>query len=345
MRLGIIGYANNTGIGNMLLELARQFEISAYLVIPNVDKGTYPELVKGLTKEMIVADKWQPSNEEVDWLLDRCDTVLTVETDYRSSLFERAKRAKVKTVMFPMYEWWDKKYEAADLAISISDKCQEYISHTNKIRLEWGLDLSKFQYKERGHSDGNLVFVHNAGFGGLNWRKGTIEATEAFMKVKDTELRLLLRAQFPIEQLPNYKDIVSDKRIEIQNIQFPSSSELYQDGDVLLYPSRYDGHSLVTEEASACGMIVFTTDAAPMNEICFDNRFLIKVKEKQILNIHSNKVDMNFVDTDVLADKIRWINKMPKGSIRLASRINREAIENNYSWDVLRESYLEAFKL
>jgi len=66
MRISLIGYACHTGIGNMLLELSRQFDISAYLVIPNKDKGTYPDLIKNNTKEFIVAEKWTPNNEEID---------------------------------------------------------------------------------------------------------------------------------------------------------------------------------------------------------------------------------------------------------------------------------------
>ncbi|MCH7726401.1 MAG: glycosyltransferase, partial [Planctomycetes bacterium] len=60
----------------------------------------------------------------------------------------------------------------------------------------------------------------------------------------------------------------------------PTREALYQDGDVLLFPARFNGIGLEQLEAMASGMPVIATDAPPMNESpCLD---IIRIASQQV---------------------------------------------------------------
>lgn len=344
MKLGIIGYANNCGLGNMTQDLIRVFDIDKHMICDGGSKGTYPEL--STAKDKVILNKWAPLDSELRNFLSDVDVMFTVETTYNPNLFKICREMGVKTVFLPMWEWFEwERYYGADIYICTSKFCVNYLKKDipngvpldSIVDLPWPVDTNKFKFKERCR-DGVRTFVHNAGFGGLNWRKGTIEATNAFMMLDNPDIRLLLRAQFPLSMLPNYEKIMRDNRIHVVNEDMLSNEMLYEDGDVLLYPARYDGQALVVEEAMACGFPVYFTDASPMNEFCIDNNFSICLERKDRLNIHNHTIDMNIASTRDLAEKM---NSVIGKDLSEVSRTNRKLIEEKYSWNVLKDEYIK----
>src|SRR3990167_1568070 len=345
-RVGIIGYSNCSGLGQMTLDLIKQFNIQYHLIIPGEEKGTDVNLSKAEHKYL--SNTWAPSDQVLRNFLSLIDVLITVETTYHGKLFEIAKEMRVKTIFLPMFEWFEwQKYLNADTYICTSKKTHQYLLETNNgyvnddsiLYMPWPVDTDKFIDNENTSKfNSNMVFLHNAGFGGLNWRKGTVEATEAFMSVDNSHLSLILRAQFPLDKLPNYSKIIMDHRIIIDNRNWDDNSEMYKDADVYLYPARYDGQALVAEEAMSCGMPVFVTDAEPMNEFSKDERFKIKLKEKIPIQIHNHSVDMNMCDIEDLKNKIIWCVSEDLSEVR---KENRKIIEEGYSWHVWKQKYLD----
>lgn len=344
MKLGIIGYANNSGLGIMTQDLINQFDIDYHLVIPGAEKGTDESLSNA--KYKISAKQWTPSEIEVLTLLKEVDVVITVETTYYPDLFKLCKEHNVRSVFIPMWEWfeWD-KYQGADMYICTSKATYYYLIETfnpvkhdahmnNVVAIPWPVDTDKFRFRERGNK--GKVFVHNAGFGGLNYRKGTLEVVDAFRRIRLENIKLILRTQRPIERYPFYKEIIGDKRIEVHSKDFESNEEMYEMGDIYLYPARYDGQALVAQEAMACGFPVFVTDAEPMNEFSDDAFFRVPLLEKEKIRIHNHEVDMNIANSEVLGN--RMVMCMSK-DLRKVSRKNREIIEKNYSWNACKQDY------
>jgi glycosyltransferase involved in cell wall biosynthesis len=95
---------------------------------------------------------------------------------------------------------------------------------------------------------------------------------EAFSRVDDERLRLLVRGQVERKLGPLGKAAERDPRIEIELEDRPTDEHLRQFAscDVCLSPSRWEGLGLPLYEAIAFGIPAITNDAPPMNEVVRD---------------------------------------------------------------------------
>ena len=91
-------------------------------------------------------------------------------------------------------------------------------------------------------------------------RKGTKIVVEAFRKVKNPDLRLIIRMQ-KNNHLPKL-----DERIDVRVCNLQNPSELYLEGDAAIQPSMMEGLGFMVLEAVCCGLPVITTNAPPMSE-------------------------------------------------------------------------------
>jgi glycosyltransferase involved in cell wall biosynthesis len=165
---------------------------------------------------------------------------------------------------------------------------------------------------------------------------------KGFSLVKDNRIKLLVRTQKPLEQYPEdmLGIINTDKRIIAETKDVPENTVLYDDGDIYLYPARYDGQALVAAEAMACGFPIFVTDAPPMNEFSNDKRFMIKSNVVDTVKLKDHEVNLNVCDVNDLADKIRWsINE----DLTDVGKHNRATIEENHSWKTWHDAYAKIF--
>ena len=103
-------------------------------------------------------------------------------------------------------------------------------------------------------------------------RKPFAEIAEAFGRVDDPRLRLLVRGQVERKRDPLGGVGVGDTRIEVELSDRPTAEHLRQFAscDVCLSPSRWEGLGLPLYEAIAFGMPTITNDAPPMNEVVLD---------------------------------------------------------------------------
>ena len=346
MRLGILGYNVNTGIGEMCKTLIEQFSINAFLVSHHTDKTK--EVYQPNIPNIRYCQDWTPNDADLDWLFDNCDIIFTIETDFNSGLFQKAKARGKKTVLFVMWEYFYDRYKDATVLLCTSKKGYEIVDQPNKVYLPWPIDTSKFPFKERGQS--NRIFLHNAGFGGLKNRKGTIEVIKAFFNTisECPKAKLIINSQKP---LSDYKDDVApktnlfniiniDRRIVWNTKNWPNNIDIYNEGDVYLYPARYDGQALVAEEAMACGFPTFVTDAKPMNEFSENPMFKIRVATNTPFRVENHDVNLNICDIDDLAKKIIWAYG---SDLRDVSHKNREIIEKDFSWNRWKQEYLALF--
>jgi 1,2-diacylglycerol 3-alpha-glucosyltransferase len=103
-------------------------------------------------------------------------------------------------------------------------------------------------------------------------RKPLDEALEAFSRVREPRLRLLLRGQVKRKAGKLEEAAARDPRIELLLEDRPTAEHLqtFADCDVCLTPSRWEGLGLPLYEATAFGMPIITNDNPPMNEIVED---------------------------------------------------------------------------
>ncbi len=337
MKIGLVGYANNQGLGIMSQDFIRYLNIIYQLVIPSSDKGTNYSLA---AKHYLPAKDFCPTDKEINNFLDIVDCVFCVEATYSPNLFEIAKRRKKRTVFFPMWEWFrneDARYMFVDLFFCTSNKCFNEVHFKNKVFAPWPVDDEYFPYREI--TGPAKTFLHNAGFAGLNGRKGTNETVEAFTRLNG-DYRLIINTQKPIKEYGCAKLIFSDSRITVNEKNFTEKADLYKDGDVLVAPHHCDGQFLVGEEGMACGMPVITTNAEPMAE--FGNEELLVKVKKFIYGgfIHEN-AGHNIPDVDDLYSKMKWCTE---NDLSILSSKNRKKIVRDYSWNNLSGLYLKLLR-
>lgn len=197
---------------------------------------------------------WYPSEAIVrTWedLLEACDSFLFFEEVFDWKLIPAARAARKKTVLMPMYECTRNPLPyQPDLILSPSLLDQKYFDSTLvKVPVP-----AHVPWRQRGRA---RVFVHNAGNGGLGGRNGTKELLEAMQYVQ-SPLKLIVRSQVAI------LGASVDPRIEYR-FGTVSPENLWDEGDVFVFPEKFNGLSLPLQEAYAAGMLVMCGDRFPMN--------------------------------------------------------------------------------
>lgn len=261
--------------------------------------------------------EWYPNRVKTpDDLLD-CDTLIFFETPFDFDLMKKAKTKGIKIVFMPMYECSNPSIvQMADLILNPSDLDQRY--YPSGVRVTVPVNVT---WKLRQKA---LTFVHNAGNGGLGGRNGTKELVEAFRHVK-SPVKLIVRSQVPIQQ-------INDERIEYRVGTFDN---IWDEGDVFIFPEKFNGLSLPLQEAFASGMAVMCGDRFPMNT-WLPKELLIPVREYR-----KESVAVTF-DSAVIhpIDIAKKIDEVYNKDITEYSLLGKE-FNNNNSWKIWKEKYIE----
>lgn len=258
-----------------------------------------------------------------DELLD-CDALIFFEEVFDWKIIPKAREQNVKTILMPMYECTRNPLPyVPDMVICPSLLDMQYFREyhpvfmTVPVKENW-----KLRQKAR-------VFVHNGGNLGLGGRNGTQEVLSAMEYVK-SPVRLLVRSQVPING-------PSDDRIEYQTGQFPKK-DLYDTGDVFIFPEKFNGLSLPLQEAFASGMMVMAGDRFPMTS-WLPQQPLIPVDYITRERI-AVEFEYSHYDPKVIAKHIDyWYNK----DITKYSLMGRKFQLKN-SWYKMRKKYLGVIK-
>lgn len=298
--------ATDQGLGYLARDFVENLGIDKVLVKPHSSRTNHYD--------------WYPNRvESVDELLADIDTLIAFETFFDWSLIARARKMQIKTVLMPMYECTPNPLPYnPDLILSPSLLDSQYYLHSFRINVPVA---QKWRLRKKAK-----VFVHNAGNGGLGGRNGTRELLAA-MKFVKWPIKLIIRTQ----SLDIHSD---DPRVEIRRGQAPKE-ELYNEGDVFIFPEKFNGLSLPLQEAFASGMLVMGSNRFPMNT-WLPNDPLIPVagykKERIAVEFDSAILE----PTTIAASINSWYNC----DITKYSKLGKEWAEKN-SWKRLRKIYLE----
>jgi glycosyltransferase involved in cell wall biosynthesis len=137
----------------------------------------------------------------------------------------------------------------------------------------WGCHPELIAYAGVEGSAETVDFVFPGGF--LGHRKPLEPVLEAFSRVADPRLRLIVKAQVERRKLiePAADAASRDQRIELRVGDRPTEEHLRElaSCDVCLAPARWEGLGLPLYEAIAFGQPAITNDAPPMNEAIHDD--------------------------------------------------------------------------
>lgn len=285
----------------------------------------------GIVDEVFVHQHTSRENH-YDWYPFRCgtfedmltkvDAVIFFETPFSWKYLLQCREAGVKTILMPMYECtqFPFPYEPDEIWCPSALDYQFYASHGKENILETQVPTS-VEWTLRKKAE---VFVHNAGNGGLGGRNGTKELIDA-MQFVTSPIKLIIRSQVKLE-LPSHA--LKDERIEIRVGQF---EDIWSEGDVFVFPEKFNGLSLPIQEAFASGMLVMATNRFP-NTSYLPNEPLIKVEgyKKESIAV---EFDSAVISPEDIADTIDLFYNKDIQEYSLMGKI----YNNKISWNNQRE--------
>lgn len=252
LKCGSLVYTTDSGLGL----LAKSF----------YDHGLLTDVMVVRHGRHHMHDEWYPKADQITDLRshiqqqdakDFCasmDVMLFFETPFLWELLPYCKDKGVKTVLMPMYECMPERLpDTPDLFINPSLLDQQYYPQGVFVPVP-----VEMPWKLRTKAE---VFVHNAGHGGLKGRNGTTEITEAWKHVNSSAVIKIYSQSTGHDSMQRNSE---GGRLEIIYGTRPYGS-LFNDGDVFLFPEKFNGLSLPLQEARASGMLVMCGDRLPMN--------------------------------------------------------------------------------
>lgn len=121
----------------------------------------------------------------------------------------------------------------------------------------YGVDLDQWQPAQGERSEGPLRFLY---VGHASVRKGTPMLLSAWIAAGLRDAELVLAGAWKLHE--GRKDMLPPNVRYVGHCGPDALRALYQQADVFIFPSFFEGRSLVLGEAMACGLAVFASDAS-----------------------------------------------------------------------------------
>ena len=324
-KIGIVARCDRTGLAVQAHTFWKNlYQISEVMVVLSGQRDNPLIYPKGK-----ICERGMPGLEEIDKFLGKIDVLIAFETPYNWNLFSRAKKKGIKTVLIPNYEWSAEFPPVEpDLYLCLS-KLDYDLMPENKKYLPMPIDRNESQFKLRKKAQ---TFVFNNGNGGTNKRNGIDEFLEAIPLVK-ANVNFLIRSQVPIKE-------INDKRVKVELGSIPHE-ELFKQGDVFVFPHKFDGLSLPIQEALSAGMPVLTTDFYPHNTY-LPKEWLFKPASfrKARMGPETREIDVALITPSAIARKIeQWAGKDITKESKMADKI-----AETFDWDILRDKFTKLFE-
>lgn len=352
MKLGLIACSSNTGLGLQTKAFYDHLKPDRTLVVDISEfnhtaqhPDWYPDgtFVKGF-----------PMDWNIQKFVDGLDVILIAESAYNDYVYDYARYKGVRTVNQHNYEFF------SWLALPISDPdgfispskwhyedvqkyCDEHArAHTY---LHFPVDREAFPYHPISEAK---VFVHNAGRPAIFDRNGTFSVIEASKHVKsDVKIRIHFQGEQGLAHqrsnaIHDYYEYAEDHgdmdKLILETSEYDHPSDIYNEGDVLLYPRRYGGNSLVLNEALSWGMPVIMTDISPNNEL-LPPEWLVPAFHKDTFTPRT-QIDVYEADVHALAERIDWFASLDKTAM-LGESAKADSIAEDISWGTMHPRYTD----
>jgi glycosyltransferase involved in cell wall biosynthesis len=342
-KVGLVGWNVVNGVGYQNCDIAEHLRPDRWLI------PAHPRLETGRPANLHCAVDLVPLDLERRRLrswLKGLDWVLFVERPCLARFAQIAREQKVGVACVPNWEWLNPKFDwlnYVDLMICPTRHTFAHMSGWKArygfgweiIHVPWPVDTRRFRFRERTRCQ-RFVFVN--GWGGSRARR--LDGSIAGQTRKGIDV--VARAAREAPDLPfiiySQREQIPDLPSHVELRPAPSDNRgLYDDGDVCVQPSHYEGLGLQLLECQAAGMPLITTDAAPMNE--YQPLDTIPVVGSQILQLCGNQPIVSNVmkPSDLIAILERWLG----ADISEASRRARKFVEREHSWDAARPMICE----
>lgn len=347
MKIGLLAYSTNTGLGYQTLDFYNNIKPDKVLLVDlkqfngvetHHERYYQPRICEGM-----------PTNADCEWLVDGMDIVFVCETPLNYYLFEYANRRAVKTVLQYNYEFLDylQKPNLPKPTVLAAPSRWNIISVENKKIapvIEWPVPINNeipFRKIKKVETlthiigrpaardrNGTITFLEMAKMLGKQFKYEVfIQPPKDYRAITHFEAVQKLLVDVEAELYPNLK-IIADT---------PFKEDMYKNGDILVLPRRYGGLCLPMWEALSAGMPVIMPDISPNNSILRKGWLC----EARIKESFETRVSLPVYDAypGSLVQKVEYVS----GHIEKFNLEAREIAEN-MSWEVQEFLYRERFK-
>jgi 1,2-diacylglycerol 3-alpha-glucosyltransferase len=285
MRIGIVTKWFNSGQGVVARHLRSAFEELGHEAFVLARPGKGPRAGELSTDDPVwdqrgvthASQQEVPTEEYARWAEDYGLDAAFFDNAYEfDEIRDGLRRNGVRTIGRFVWEHFSPQHSgpargAFDLIYSVTRCERERYRELGieSVPVRWGCH-PELTAVEPERDDAVVRLVWPGSFMGR--RKPLHEALEAFGRVPDPRLRLLLRGQVRRKAQKLADASRRDPRIEVLLEDQPTAEHLrtFASCDVCLSPSRWEGLGLPLYEATAFGMPAITNDNPPMNEIVED---------------------------------------------------------------------------
>ena len=334
MRLGIVGWCTDAGLGREFRDALKSLPVECAFVLPNVCKPTRHELLEGVPH--MHASKGMPVSEMVEFIDKfKPDTLLMWELpgSWQYPGIWRARGVKWACVIH--WDWFTMNsncWDSADLLISPTMEChRQMAAHGYKTKfLPVPVDTEEFAFRMRHRA---RRFLSVGGFGGAGDRRGLKELFHAWKFLGSDAPVLEVTAQQALREMR--LSVPRNVEIRVTNISMPAA--LYSTADVCIQTSRYEGIGLPLMEAQACGLPVITTDAEPMRTLAPD--LLVDVKYTEEIDLFCKKMKSSVCRWESIVERVHEVMGTDISDLSCQAR---ERMTAEFSWGALGAEWYDA---
>lgn len=322
MRVGSLVYATDQGLGILAKSFYDARVLTDVHVLLHRHRANHLDWYPGSKSSPIGS----PDLASIRRLCLSVDVMLFFETPFVWSLIDHCRQHKVRTVLMPMYECMPKvlPYQPDRFICPSLLDLRYYPDRSRSTFIPVPVSVP---WRQRHRA---RVFVHNAGHGGLLNRNGTGQILDA-MKLVKSPLKLILRSQRRLQWG------VDDPRIDYRVGNLPYD-QLWNEGDVFVFPEKFNGLSLPMQEARASGMVVMATHRYPNTE-WLPSEWLIPTSGsiRSAISPRCLEFDEAVVSPEAIASRMDEIYDQDIAHYSMLGR----AWARTMSWEHLKSKYLE----
>lgn len=341
MNFGLVGWAIASGNGGMNSDIALLAPWVTHWLIPQHPKSAnHQPYLENQSATKLIHCRLSGDEDVYLKFLDEVDGIIYVEHPCLRDQFdivEQAKKMGKLVVGIPMWEWWPERKPWAlntDILWAVTPFTNRYLKSLSDVLYvhgwqhrwrnhvigdRWGVNLADFPFRQRKEAK-NFVFIN--GNGGYKMRKASDIVFEAFSMPGAPPLTVYT------QQTETIAKNISDN-ITVIDKNFPERKDVYEDGDVFLFPSYWEGLCHGIYEGQAVGGLVITTDQPPMNEC--GTPFLVPIQSLEQEDLAGKKIIKAIPSASLLYDCAR---SLPTCDIPIFSAMARKNVEDRFDLSV-----------